>query len=1034
MRPLRLSVEGLRSFRAPVEIEFMGRGHLAIVGDTGAGKSSILEAITYALYGQTTFSGHGNQELMNDTSTALRVVLRFAVSGETWEVARTLRRAGDGSVTGALASLQRLDDSGTTLEQMEQVRVVNKRITELLGLDADAFLRTVVLPQGRFARLLVDDDPRERAGILRQVWGTEELERAGTQVDTLLTELRPLLARVDQELEGTPPNPSAHLATLRAARDKLKGTATIAAEVLSAAMAAKSKLDTAIDRSAAVDASKASLDDHDPAALLEAAVFLEDAVAAIGKERDALLAKRDELAKDRADVPLDDDGLTGAEVATFRVRLEQIGEQIDQIEEHSAQLGPMRAEAEEKSLTAQVAEDAATAAQHEFSARDEHRVALAEASGDAEDRYRESARLLESAREAGRFAAESATAAAEVGERRTSLAEALVVAEATFETRREAASQAEGKLEEARRHNAAASASASLRPGDPCPVCGEPLAADWEPPASTTLNQAQDAQRHAREASEGERAAVVKLSTSLEQTERRLSGVEEGATIASERSRERTRALSAHIQRAPDECLGANDALVEPIQEAAQQARARLESFETETNTRRESASAAQVRAGVAATEARTANEAVSIAERSVTDALRGVQDSVTALPTGVLLPLDLPETASSDIAIERTALASAAAVLDARDVVLGAREEQRTSLDAAVREADVALKEIEERQQREIGAPARGLLERLQAHRDAMHTATVRLELDVEIPPSAAEPRPDAIAEAASALRNAHAAVIGQLRTEQMQLARDRSDADSELAALAKKIGAPPAESEAIVGAAERAADEARFTARTSAQEEAEFARIADALAALQGLAMELSAKEVALGDVAAALRDGAFPKWLTLRRSRSLLVHASRLLSEMSSGRYAFADPGSEEDRWMILDNDSGLPRSPASLSGGEQFVASLALALGMVEMMGRSGGRIEALFLDEGFGALDRANLDAALEALTQVAATGRMVAIISHIRAVAEQVEHVLAVTREATGTRVHWLDVDERNRLSESESMSAVSGALAGLVD
>ena len=100
MRPIHLTIEGLRSFRSPARgkddtgprtptIDFSDRDHIAIIGDTGAGKSSILEAITYALYGQTTFTAHANQELMNDTSTDLRVVLRFRVAGETWEVARS---------------------------------------------------------------------------------------------------------------------------------------------------------------------------------------------------------------------------------------------------------------------------------------------------------------------------------------------------------------------------------------------------------------------------------------------------------------------------------------------------------------------------------------------------------------------------------------------------------------------------------------------------------------------------------------------------------------------------------------------------------------------------------------------------------------------------------------------------------------------------------------------------------------------------------------------------------------------------------
>ena len=152
------------------------------------------------------------------------------------------------------------------------------------------------------------------------------------------------------------------------------------------------------------------------------------------------------------------------------------------------------------------------------------------------------------------------------------------------------------------------------------------------------------------------------------------------------------------------------------------------------------------------------------------------------------------------------------------------------------------------------------------------------------------------------------------------------------------------------------------------------------------------------------------------------------------MSGGKYAFVDPGDTEEQWRVLDADSGQDRSPASLSGGEQFIASLSLALGMVEMMARSGGRLESLFLDEGFGSLDRNNLDAAVQALGTVAAGGRMVGVISHVRAVAEQIEHVLAVTRSAAGSKAEWLTSRQRQRLSESDTGLEAASALAGLLE
>ncbi|MCE2515957.1 MAG: AAA family ATPase, partial [Acidobacteria bacterium] len=188
-----------------------------IIGDTGAGKSSILEGITYALYGQTTFTAHANQELMNDTSTDLRVVLRFRVSGETWEVARSLRRGGQGGVGQARAQLRRLGEDGEAVEQVEQVRRVNERIVALLGLDSDAFLRTVVLPQGRFARLLVEDEPRDRSRILRQVWRTDELEAAGALAGKARQQAVELRIRLEQAASEYPDDPAAHREQLQAA-------------------------------------------------------------------------------------------------------------------------------------------------------------------------------------------------------------------------------------------------------------------------------------------------------------------------------------------------------------------------------------------------------------------------------------------------------------------------------------------------------------------------------------------------------------------------------------------------------------------------------------------------------------------------------------------------------------------------------------------------------------------------------------------------------------------------------------------------
>lgn len=248
MRPVRLEIEGLRSFRAAQTIDFTGRDYVAVIGDTGAGKSSLLEALTFALFGRTTFSGQGHQELMNSSSQALRVVLGFEIGGEHWQVARTLKRAKTGVVKPGAAVLRRLGAGGSPLEAIEGAREVSARVGSLLGLDADAFLRTVVLPQGQFSRLLVDDDQTRRAGVLRQIWRTDELNEAGTLAAQALTELAPLLGRVQQARAAEPDDPDAHFVDLRRTASERERVAQEARSMSNAAATASQDVTRAAER------------------------------------------------------------------------------------------------------------------------------------------------------------------------------------------------------------------------------------------------------------------------------------------------------------------------------------------------------------------------------------------------------------------------------------------------------------------------------------------------------------------------------------------------------------------------------------------------------------------------------------------------------------------------------------------------------------------------------------------------------------------------------------------------------------------
>ena len=376
-----------------------------------------------------------------------------------------------------------------------------------------------------------------------------------------------------------------------------------------------------------------------------------------------------------------------------------------------------------------------------------------------------------------------------------------------------------------------------------------------------------------------------------------------------------------------------------------------------------------------------------------------------------------------------------------ARARTLAERATERDRLQREINGAGASLSALAQRRAAEVEEPLAALVRDLHAHRDVLVDAVTRLEVAAGVPSAVSARDAGALESHIGELRTA-AAEIARAAAERAREAADQADAArARLAAIGERldaeVDADPLDADhldAVVVSARAAADDARFAERRAREEAERFAALVEDVQQLRTLLAAVREKERALGDLEDALKPGAFLKWLTLRRSRRLLVHASRMLEEMTGRRYSFVDPGETEEQWRVLDRDSNQPRTPASLSGGEQFIASLSLALGMVEMMARSGGRLESLFLDEGFGSLDRSNLDAAVQALGAVAAKGRMVAVISHVRAVAEQIDHVLAVTGGPTGSRAAWLTRPQRRRLSESDTGLEAASALAGLLE
>ena len=235
MKPIRLEVEGLQSYIEPVVVDFesLGRyGLFGIFGPIGSGKSSLLDALTLALYGLVDrVAGRSKKGVINADAERMEVRLTFSVRtaegvAETYEVHRSYRSTSDHSGSGVQRIASRLSqhsDGGVPCEPplvlADKEREVNDTVAAIVGLCAEDFMRAVVLPQGRFLDVL-HLKGSERRGMLQRIF---RLSAYGAHLRTKLRsrqqEQREQLAAIDGELHGLGP---ATRADVRGAKQALE--------------------------------------------------------------------------------------------------------------------------------------------------------------------------------------------------------------------------------------------------------------------------------------------------------------------------------------------------------------------------------------------------------------------------------------------------------------------------------------------------------------------------------------------------------------------------------------------------------------------------------------------------------------------------------------------------------------------------------------------------------------------------------------------------------------------------------------------
>jgi DNA repair protein SbcC/Rad50 len=981
-----LEVTAFGPFGGTVAVDFdeLGADGLFLLhGQTGAGKTTILDAVAFALYGRVPGARQDGKRLLSDHAapgTPPKVVLEATIGGRRLRLTRSPeyqrpKLRGTGTTTEkAKASLEWVDGTGENLTRHEDIGEV---VGRLLGMSSDQFFQVVLLPQGDFARFLRADSD-DRGKLLERLFDTGRF------------------ATVEEWFAARRRADDAAVSGKRAAVDRVAAQVSAAAGIEAGADADP------------VEWSRRLVEDSREAADAAAASLATAKQVAARAEATLRSARETKQLQDRA--------------AQARERLTQIDEGRERRDELAAEHNrAVRAVAVAAADGA--AERARRALERELTRVDEltqivarepdgaallQRVSWPDAEGDAatladavrgwgadvtrldeligRDATRRQARAdLDSAR-AGH--AELSDAARVVADRRGGLPAEIERCEARLSGLRDLAAtvlhradlldaarekvaaageldrvmalqaaaserneQARGAhldaresladLREQRIAGMAAELAAGLGVDDACPVCGS---ADHPSPAQPADGAVTKADEDTARVAEQSRALDAEVAAAalaeVEQRVRELSARVGGG------GRESLAAALSAAEQAHAEACGAVEA--EP---AVAQSLSRLRAEGEELAAR-----AQELSAELAALDQRIAGDAERLAELdreielavgSETD-LRARRDRIDALATAANALRDQRASAS------RAATAAADAAAHAESAAVAAEFESLDDARAAVR-AQARVDEIDAV---------------LTAAREDRVRAEAVLNDPAVVAALAAEPVDTTAAEAEHALASAS-------RDEAMRIA---TAADDRAAKVEHYADALRAEVEAL-GPALR-----RFE---------ELAALAEVVAGRGQNARKMSLRSYVL---AARLEEVALSASVRLRR--------------MSGGRYEFVHEDGAGPRGKrgglgldIRDDYTGVVRSAKTLSGGESFLASLALALGLADVVAaESGGLVlDTMFIDEGFGTLDADTLEAVMGVLDELREGGRVVGIVSHVDEMRQRIPSRLHVLRGRNGS-------------------------------